>query len=224
MPHWCAALLLPIGRDANLSSMRRLFFLLPAVCLLAAMAALAQGPSAGRLSGRRAPGFSLMDVNYNQHDLADYRGRVVLIDFIRTDCPFCQSFAGVAERIRTRFGDSATVLTIVNAPPDNLKTVGDFIEKHGVKNPVLFDTFQVAASYMKLAPVNPQFALPHLFLIDANGQIVNDYEYDGGNDKYFSGEGTPLMAEIEAMINNGAKAKVDFKPSPETKKSTSKKK
>jgi peroxiredoxin len=189
----------------------RCFVHLTAVCLLAVTLAEsmdAQVPQ-DRYAGRRAPGFSLMDVNYNQHDLQDYRGRVVVLDFIRTDCPLCQTFAGVGEKIRTRFGDKVAVLTIVNAPPDNLKTVGAYIEKYGVKSPVLFDTFQVAASYLKLTPVNPAFALPHLFLIDANGQIKHDREYDGSNDAYFSGEAKPLMAEIEELVAesaNGSKA------------------
>ena len=145
-----------------------------------------------------------MDVNYNQHDLQDYRGRVVLIDFIRTDCPLCQTFAGVGEKIRTRFGDKVVVLTIVNAPPDNLKTVGAYIEKYGVKSPVLFDTFQVAASYLKLTPVNPQFALPHLFLIDANGVIRNDWEYVGGGVTSVFEARPPLLKEVEALLNASA--------------------
>jgi peroxiredoxin len=190
--------------NANLILMRRLIFSLFAVCLLALT--LSAQEKQDRFAGRRAPGFSLMDLNYNQHDLADYRGRVVLLDFIRTDCPLCQTFAGVGEKIRTRFGDRVAVLTIVNAPPDNMKTVGEFIEKHGVKSPVLFDTFQMAASYMKLTPVATQFALPHLFLIDANGQIRHDWEYDGSNDAYFSGDAKPLMAEIEALIAQAPKA------------------
>ena len=40
--------------------------------------------AAGELSNRRAPGFSLPDSNINYHDLGDYRGKVVLVDFIKT--------------------------------------------------------------------------------------------------------------------------------------------
>jgi len=43
--------------------------------------------SAGELSNRRAPGFALPDVNVNYHDLADYRGKVVLLDILQTSCP-----------------------------------------------------------------------------------------------------------------------------------------
>ena len=43
--------------------------------------------SADQYSNRRAPGFSLPDLNHKQYDLGDYRGRVVLIDIMKTDCP-----------------------------------------------------------------------------------------------------------------------------------------
>jgi peroxiredoxin Q/BCP len=193
--------------------MRRVF----AAIIVSALTILAVGPGkeTGRLSNRRAPGFSLMDVNYNQHDLADYRGRVVVIDFIRTDCPMCNTFAGICDRIRTQFGDKVAVLTVVNAPPDNLKTVQEFIERHSVKNPVLFDTFQMAASYMKLTPTNPNFGLPHLFLIDAQGQIRDDYEYEPQyNEAYFSGEAKPLIAEIQGLIDEIGPGKTTPKAAP----------
>ena len=48
--------------------------------------------SAGVLSAqpaRRAPGFSLPDLDYKQYDLADYRGKVVVLDIIQTACPKC---------------------------------------------------------------------------------------------------------------------------------------
>jgi len=33
-------------------------------------------------------------------------------------------------------------------------------------------------SYMKLTPSNPQMHFPHLFLIDGDGMIRNDFEGD----------------------------------------------
>ena len=44
---------------------------------------------------RRAPGFSLPDVNTEQHDLADYRGKVVILEFMQTTCPHCAAFTEV---------------------------------------------------------------------------------------------------------------------------------
>ena len=42
-------------------------------------------------ASRRAPGFSLPDSKAQQHDLADYRGKVVILEFIQTACPHCFS-------------------------------------------------------------------------------------------------------------------------------------
>ncbi|MEP7364618.1 MAG: TlpA disulfide reductase family protein [Acidobacteriota bacterium] len=177
-------------------------FRLAAVSVLGAATLLA----AGNLSNRRAPGFSLMDINYTQHDLADYRGKVVLVEFIRTDCPICQGFISIIEKLRTKFGDGIEVITIVNTPPDSQPAVINFINTFKVKNPVLFDCGQVAASYMKLTPQNPQIALPHFFVVDQRGTIRSNYEYSSNTETYFTGDATPLVAEIEALLREGADA------------------
>ncbi|MCC6292868.1 MAG: TlpA family protein disulfide reductase [Bryobacterales bacterium] len=170
---------------------------------LAALAALAVATAlaAGNLSNRRAPGFSLMDVNYNQHDLADYRGKVVLVEFIRTDCPVCQGFTTIIDKVKTRFGDQVEVLTIVATPPDSQQSVMNFINTYKVRNPVLFDCGQVAASYLRLNPQNPRVALPHFFVVDQRGTIRSNYEYGDATEAFFTGDATPLMNEIEALVN-----------------------
>ena len=43
--------------------------------------------ASGELSGRRAPGFSLPDLQGQQHDLQDYRGKIVIVDIIQTTFP-----------------------------------------------------------------------------------------------------------------------------------------
>lgn len=156
--------------------------------------------AAESLNNRRAPGFSLMDINYNQHDLADYRGKVVLVEFMRTDCPVCQGFTTIIDRIRARFGDKVEVLTIVNTPPDSQPAVLNFINTYKVRNPVLFDCGQVTASYLRLTPHNPRIALPHFFVIDQRGTIRSNYEYSEATEAYFTGDATPLMNEIEALV------------------------
>ena len=61
-----------------------------------ALAGLLAGQSG--LSGRRAPGFSLPDRNLNRHDLQDYRGKLVLLEFMQARCPRCEKFAQILER------------------------------------------------------------------------------------------------------------------------------
>ena len=60
------------------------------LCMMACAATLM---TAGELSGRRAPGFSLIDVNFKQHDPQDYRGKILLVELMQTGCPHCAAFS-----------------------------------------------------------------------------------------------------------------------------------
>lgn len=152
--------------------------------------------AAGELSGRRAPGFSLPDVNLKQHDLADYRGRIVLLDVMKTECPRCVTFSQVLEEVQGKYGGKVVVLSIVN-PPDTLDTVRQYMRKNFVTQPILFDCGQVAASYFKVTPQNPSIHIPHLFVIDGQGMIRDDFAYEG-NQAIF--EGKALFAVLDRML------------------------
>src|SRR5438128_10787715 len=82
--------------------------------------------AAGELSGRRAPGFSLPDLGARQYDLQDYRGKVVVIDFMQVACPHCVKFSAILDAAKARYGEKIAVLSIVNPPSDN-KSVSQYV-------------------------------------------------------------------------------------------------
>ncbi len=130
--------------------------------------------AAQNLSGRRAPGFSLPDSTMTQHDLLDYRGRWLLIDFMKTDCPHCMALSKVMDQVHAQF-PNVGLLSVVIAPPDNQQTVAQYVSKTGAKSAtIVFDQGQMAVSYFKATPANPGFDTPHLFIVDPNGMIVKD--------------------------------------------------
>jgi len=168
--------------------------------LIAAVLALFLTPlwGAGELSNRRAPGFSLPDAKIRQHDLADYRGKVVLLEIMLTNCPHCSKFAVILEEVSRKYAGRVQVLSIVN-PPDTTATVSKFMADHKVTYPLLFDCGQVAGSYMRATPQKPSFDIPHLFVIDHNGQIRNDFGYGTFTRPIF--EGRALFDEVEKILN-----------------------
>src|ERR1044071_10376021 len=91
----------------------------------------------GANQGRRAPGFALVDAKMKLHDLYDYRGKPVILEFMLTTCPHCIAFSGVLEKVKAKYGDKVQILAIAN-PPDNLDTVGRFVERNKISYPVLF--------------------------------------------------------------------------------------
>lgn len=166
-----------------------------AVLVLFALGAAVAAWPAGELSGRRAPGFALPDRNMQFHDLADYRGKVVLLDIMVTNCPNCVTLAQTLEKLKADYGEKIAVLSVVN-PPDNVQTVAGFIERHKITSPILFDCGQMAGSYLKPDPKNPRIHVPHLFVIDQEGVIRHDF----GHTEKAIFEGKGLKEIIDRLL------------------------
>lgn len=148
-------------------------FLTALIC--ASLSLSAQAVSAQTLSGRRAPSFSLPDSTFAQHDILDYRGRWLLLDFMRTDCPHCKALSKTLETVEAKYGAKVAILSVV-IPPDNMATVARYIADNHVTVPIVFDSSQVAASYFKATPTNgAHFDTPHWFAINPSGMIVHDW-------------------------------------------------
>ncbi|HUB33346.1 MAG TPA: TlpA disulfide reductase family protein [Bryobacteraceae bacterium] len=142
---------------------------------------------------RRAPGFALPDSHMEIHDLYDYRGKPVVLEFMQTTCPHCATFVGVLQRIQQKYGDKVAILSVAN-PPDNITSVNMFISGHKITYPILFDTGQAAFSYVR----SPRFDLPQVYVIDANGMIFAHHVYSLMDRDIFEGNG--LFNELDKLV------------------------
>jgi len=146
---------------------------------------------------RRAPGFSIVDSKGVEHDLADYRGKLVLLVFTQSTCPHCAGFADVLQQTQQKYGSRVAVLAVVN-PPDEPGKVSAFITDHHLTYPILFDSGQVAYSYVQSGTIT----FPHLYMIDGSGMIRRDFVYGQQDHDVF--EGDQLAAEINRLLPAGA--------------------
>ncbi len=161
------------------------------IALAAALTLLA----AGEYANRRAPGFSLTDSRYEQHDPQDYRGKVLLIDIMSTSCDKCIRLVDVLVQIKRKYADKLAIISVVTAP-DTFQTADAFVSQHKVTWPLVFDMGQMIASYLKVTPSNPKVEFPHLFVIDGSGIIRNDF--GGADEKSLTAAG--LSAEIDKLL------------------------
>ena len=115
---------------------------------------------------------------------------------LNTKCP-CKKFSGILEQVKQKYGDKVAIYSIVTMP-DTMQQVKDYIAANKVSNPILFDSGQVMASYLKLTPQNPTVTFPHAFLIDRNGVIKNDFVYGPATSPIFEGNG--LFGEIDKLL------------------------
>ena len=157
------------------------------VLLLCAVALVsAQAP-------KRAPGFCLADSTGQWRDLADYRGKVVIVEFMQTTCPHCAAFTKVLSGLAQKYAGKVQILSIA-LPNDTPQAIAEFVRGHGATWPHLFDQGQVAASYVR----QPSLNFPAVYLIDANGMIINHWEYGGLTQEIFTGG--QLAREIDNLI------------------------
>jgi peroxiredoxin len=153
---------------------------------------------AGEAVGRRAPGFSLPDRTFKYQDPLDYRGRILVVEFMQTTCPHCAEFSKILQEAGTKYGGKVAVLSIVN-PPDTLDKVNAYVAAHKLTFPILFDTGQVAFSFLQWKPGQTAgMNIPRVFVIDPNGIIRLDLEYSVMTKEVFEGRG--LFAELDKLL------------------------
>ncbi len=145
------------------------------------------------LSGRRAPSFDLPDSKLTYHDILDYRGRWLIVDFMKTDCPHCKALAKTLEEVKAKYGPKIDMLSVV-IPPENTSTVAKFVAEMHVTFPVVFDSSQVAAAFFKATPDRPGFDTPHWFAIDPNGNIAMDWNQSSADGQEWVKQLDQLMA------------------------------
>ncbi|MBY0505977.1 MAG: TlpA family protein disulfide reductase [Bryobacteraceae bacterium] len=159
------------------------------VFLLSLSALLAQAPAP-----RRAPSFQLPDQNGQFHDLLDYRGRVVVLEIMKTSCPHCKAFTAVLEQLKAKYAGKVAVLAIVNQP-ETQQTMQTYVSETKTTSPLLFDMGQVAYSYVRSGRID----LPRVYVIDAQGMIRADVSYSDATKPFFEKGG--VITEVEKLIN-----------------------
>jgi cytochrome c biogenesis protein CcmG/thiol:disulfide interchange protein DsbE len=131
--------------------------------------------------GDVAPTFSRADLGGNQMRLADYRGKIVLLNFWATWCAPCRKEMPLFSQWQNEYG--AKGLQIIGVSMDDESAaVKEFLAERPV-------TYRILMSDAKLGEdFGGVLGLPLSFLIDPQGRIVAKYQ------------GEADLAKMEAKI------------------------
>jgi thiol-disulfide isomerase/thioredoxin len=106
--------------------------------LLLALALPAAAAELKPWSGGSTPALELADLEGKKHSLADYRGKVVLVNFWATWCEPCREEMPSIERLRASLGGRPFAVLAVNlAEPES--RIRKFLEAVPVGFPILLD-------------------------------------------------------------------------------------
>lgn len=115
-----------------------------------------------------APQFSLPDIDGRPISLADYRGKVVILDFWAPWCPPCKREIPDFVALQNQYGSKG--LQIVGIGLDERDNVVSFVRHNGINYPVAVGDDGIANLYGGIT------GIPTTFLIDKEGTIVGRYE------------------------------------------------
>ena len=117
--------------------------------------------------GAAAPAFSLPRAGGagGRVELAQLRGKVVVVDFWSTTCPPCLAEMGELETLRRRMGPRGVEVVGVCAGGEPVGEVARFVRERRVPYPVAVDVSGATTAAYRVS------TLPTLYVIDAAGRV-----------------------------------------------------
>ena len=147
-------------------------FRLASLCglTLVTTAANAQNPGLDKWVGKKAPQFTLIDINGKKHTNASLKGKVVLLDFWATWCVPCMAASPTMQKLHTTYGSKGLVVvgadTFEQTDPTGKSNAVAYKKKHGYTYTFAYNNDALAGS-LKIG------VIPAFVLIDKNGIVRN---------------------------------------------------
>lgn len=127
------------------------------------------------MTGQPAPSFELKSVDGNSYSLAQLKGKLVMIHFATTWCPFCNAEAPSLETLYQSYKDKGVQVLIIDVK-ESKDLVSQSFKKFNFSFPVLLDEDgKVATSYAPTGVLpdlgRDEVVLASNLIIDREGKI-----------------------------------------------------
>lgn len=138
--------------------------LLLALLCCSLLSAVAAAKELKPWSGGRTPPLVLRDIDGKSHNLADYRGQVVLVNFWATWCEPCRDEMPSIQRLKVKLAGKPFVVLAVNLDEPESR-IRNFLSKMPLDFPVLLDQEKAVTKAWKVR------VLPMSFIVGRDGRI-----------------------------------------------------
>lgn len=152
---------------------------------------------------RRSPEFEIVEPSNKHALLSSFKGKVVLIEFLMTNCPHCQRVSRTISKLHQELGPRGfQPVGIAFEPGVTERMVTGFVRQFGVTYPLGYSTPEAVDSYLSRSTME-RLMVPQIVVIDREGVIRAQN----------GAKGDPLLENqiylhnlIDSLLKEGAQA------------------
>ncbi|HEX5432572.1 MAG TPA: TlpA disulfide reductase family protein [Bryobacteraceae bacterium] len=150
---------------------------------------------------RKATPFEFTTPSGKHLSLSQYKGKVVLFQFLYTTCPHCQHLAGELTTLQQKYGSKGLqVLGVAfNEESSNPQVVNNFVQQFNVGFPVGMAAREAVQAYLGISTIQ-RFVVPQIMLISRTGEVVAQSEAMGSPELQ---DPAHLSGLIEGLLKEG---------------------
>lgn len=169
------------------------------------------------VTGKKAPAFTLENIDGQSISLNDYKGKTVVLEWINFDCPFVQKhYDGKnMQELQETYTEQGVVWFAINssAPGKQGNFSTEVIKKRGAEHKAKYSEY-LLDNDGKVGQTYGAKTTPHMYIIDKSGNLV----YQGGIDSIRSAS-VDDIPKAEAYVANALDEVLASKKvtTPETK-------
>ena len=165
--------------------------------------------------GKPAPNFSLKDLSGKEHELSDFKGKYVVLEWVNFGCPFVKKHYGSEnmQKLQRQFADKGVVwLSICSSAPGKQGNESPSAAKEGLAKFGSHATAYLVDADGKVGKLYGAKTTPQMFVIDPEGVLI----YSGAiDDKPTPDPETVASAKnyVQTALNEATSGKTISVPS-----------
>jgi thiol-disulfide isomerase/thioredoxin len=136
---------------------------------------------------------------YGGRDIAieDYKGKVVMVMFISTDCPHCQTTARILAPIYRQYQAKGVEFLGLAVNPSAAQNLPAFVSQYGVEFPIGLGTSMQWYSFAKVSMMKTPY-VPHVVFVGKDGEVAENHP--GDDTAFWQDQGTNIAAALDRLL------------------------
>ena len=136
---------------------------------------------------------------YGGRDIAieDYKGKVVMVLFLSTDCPHCQTTARILAPIYRQYQAKGVEFLGLAVNPSAAQNLPAFVTQYGVEFPIGLGTSMQWYSFAKISMMKTPY-VPHAVFVGKDGKVAENHP--GDDTAFWQDQGTNVAASLDRLL------------------------